>query len=492
MHTILFSATVFCAALIVPLHSSFAAPADSAQSRTVLVVPISGNVDPGMAAFIGRIGREAALHTNPIIIVEMDTFGGRVDAAFQISDTLVNIKSGETIAYVKNKAISAGALIALSCRKLVMKHSTTIGDCAPIAVSSEGPKMLGEKFQSPLRAKFRSIAKRGDYPQTLAEAMVTAEMIVYKVILPDTVLYIDSLEYGDMPARQKARVVSKKTIVAAGELLTMDDQEAQEYGFSQMSVDNIEDMLSKMGITNYSIVRMEESWSESFVRFIGTIAPILMMIGFAALYTEMKTPGFGIPGIVGIVCLGLVFAGQYLVGLADYTELLFIVLGAVLLAVELFVTPGFGLVGIAGLMIMAIGMVLSFQGFVVPKPEFPWQRELLQKNILTVLGSLLGSFVLIILFFRYMLPQLSRLMPGPYLSATLAQSHVDSDKKLEISAGDSGVVVKPLRPSGSARIGGRVYDVITDGEFIDKDEHVVVAQIQANHIIVARNKDNAS
>ncbi|MBD3393885.1 MAG: serine protease, partial [Chitinivibrionales bacterium] len=148
--------------------------------KTVFVVPVTGNVDPGMAAFIARGAREASTEADALLVIEMDTFGGRVDAALQIVDTLLNTPV-ETVAFVKTKAISAGALIALSCRRLVMKHTTTIGDCAPIALSNEGPRMLGEKFQSPLRAKFRTIARRNGYPETLAESMVTADMQVHKV-----------------------------------------------------------------------------------------------------------------------------------------------------------------------------------------------------------------------------------------------------------------------------------------------------------------------
>jgi membrane-bound serine protease (ClpP class) len=368
-----------------------------------------------------------------------------------------------------------------------MKHNTTIGDCAPIALSQEGPKMLGEKFQSPLRAQFRTMARRNNYPQALAESMVTEAMAVYRVEFSDTVVYIDSVEFADLPEEKKQSVVSRKTIVAAGELLTMDDQEALEYGFSMMSVENVEDMLAKMNVTSYTLERFEESWSETFVRIIGTLAPILMMIGFAALYTEMKTPGFGVPGIVGIVCLGLVFAGQYLVGLADYTELLLIVLGAALLAVELFVTPGFGVVGISGLLIMAAGMVLSLQGFVIPRPDMPWQRSLLERNLIVVMSSLLGSLVLILLFFRFVLPKVSRVVTGPYLSATLAQAHSDSGVAPGIVPGAKGVVVKPLRPSGIARFGDEAVDVIAEAEFIDAGERVRVGQIRGSTIIVERD-----
>ncbi|MCK5232265.1 MAG: serine protease, partial [Desulfobulbaceae bacterium] len=300
------------------------------SGQKVYVIPVSGDVEPGMAAFIKRAFRDASQYPDSIYVLEMDTFGGRVDSALQIVDTLLKDPGGKTIAFVENKAISAGALIALACNELVMKPNTTIGDCAPITFSSEGAKMLGEKFQSPLRAKFRTLAKKNGYPPALAEAMVTPDMIVYEVKLTGKTIYMDSQAFADLSPKEKENVLSKKTVVAKGELLTMDDHEARELGFSRMSAASIHEMLGRMGITDYEIININVSWSESLVRLISSIAPILMMIGMAALYTELKAPGFGVPGMVGIICLGLVFLNQYMVGLADHTELLLLALGIVL------------------------------------------------------------------------------------------------------------------------------------------------------------------
>ena len=139
-----------------------------------------------------------------------------VDAAFQIVDTLLRAPKGKTIAFVKNKAISAGALIALACSELAMREATTIGDCAPITYSNDGPKMMGEKFQSPLRAKFRSLAKRNGYPEALAESMVTKEMTVYKIVIGDSVMFLDSIEYADLPQYSRERISTKKDGGRAG------------------------------------------------------------------------------------------------------------------------------------------------------------------------------------------------------------------------------------------------------------------------------------
>jgi membrane-bound serine protease (ClpP class) len=367
-----------------------------------------------------------------------------------------------------------------------MRASTTIGDCAPIAYSGEGPKMLGEKYQSPLRATFRSLAKRNGFPQVLAEAMVTEGMAVYRLQFADSVSYVDSLEYADLAESVKKAVVSKKTVVGSGELLTMDDVEAVELGFSRGSVASLEELADMLGVARERITHVEQNWSETFVRFLTLIAPLLMLVGFAGLYIEMRTPGFGWPGGLGLACLALAFLGQHMVGLADYTELLLLGLGIVLLAVEVFVTPGFGLMGFAGLGLIAIGMVLSMQGFVLPTPSAPWQMHLVLVNFVKVLSSFLLSFILSLLFVRYVLPRVGAVVNGPYLAATLGQAHVDSDSIRTVSAGTTGVVVKPLRPAGKVRVGEEVYDMVTEGDFLESGAKVEVIRVEGNRIVVGR------
>jgi len=456
------------------------------STQKVYVIPVSGNVEPGMAAFFKRAFRDIGEDTKSLVVIEMDTFGGRVDSALDMVDTLLNVPKARTIAFVANKAISAGALIALACNELVMKKNTTIGDCAPITYSEQGPKVMGEKFQSPLRAKFRTLAKRNGYPERLAESMVTAEMEVYEVKMAGKTRYMDSREFEDLSPEEKKLVQSKRTVVAKGELLTMDDAEAYELGFSRMSVSNMDEMLQKMAITDYELIRIEETWSETLVRFIGSIAPILMMIGLAALYIEIKAPGFGLPGIVGITCLALVFLNQYLVGLADYTELLLIITGMVLLGFELFVTPGFGVAGFLGLICISLGMTLGLQDFVIPDPSLPWQKELLINNITQVLGVFLCAFVLSLLFLQYIFPKLSKIIKGPYLDATLEKAHADSREAGAVSVWKTGIAMTSLRPSGKVKINGEVFDVVTEGEFMDKGTPVKVMEINGNRIIVSK------
>jgi membrane-bound serine protease (ClpP class) len=454
-------------------------------SEGLFVVPISGDVEPGMAAFLRRALSDIPDTPQTVIVVEMDTFGGRVDSALEMVDTLTAVKQAKTVAFVTNKAISAGALIALACNQLVMKRNTTIGDCAPITYSSEGPKMLGEKFQSPLRAKFRALAKRNGYPAVLAEAMVSADMQVYRVKRDGKVVFMDSLEYEDLTADQRERITSKQTVVAKGELLTMDDTEALDLGFSSMSVTGFEEMQAQMGLSDQVAVRIQKSWSEDLVGLIGKISPILMLIGLGSLYTEIKSPGFGVPGAVGILCLALVFFNQYLVGMASYTELLIIVIGVVLMGFELFVLPGFGIAGIAGILCITAGLLLSLQDFVVPDPDLPWERALLISNLVKVLGAALGAFGLALFILRYLFPRLSKTLHGPYLAATLADSRLALPVTTTLGAGQTGTALTPLRPSGIATIDGERYDVVTQGGFVPKGAEIRVISIKGTRIVVA-------
>jgi len=456
----------------------------SQKKQKVYIIPVTGTVEPAMAAYIKRALEGIKDETDAVFVFKMDTFGGRVDAALDIVDTISNVPRGKTIAFVEKRAISAGALIALSSNLLFMKENTIIGDCAPIIQTQEGQQMAGEKIQTVLRAKFRALAKKNNYPVVLAQSMVTIDMEVYEVVMDGQKKFMEKKAYDDLTEDEKKQIKSKKTIVAKGELLTMHDAEAFDLGFSRKTVKDINEALVSLGYESLDIITIEESWSESMIRFLQPFLPILMLIGIGAIYTEIKAPGFGLPGITGIICLGLVFFSQYLVGLADYTELLLLLLGVLLLGVEVFVLPGFGAAGISGLIFIAAGLVLSFQGFVVPDPSLPWEGTLLMKNLAQVLGSFMFAFLISLFMIRFVLPRLSKIVKGPYLEATLSQSHVDVTTALGVTPGDIGIAHSFLRPSGKIMINNKKIDAITQGEFIDQGTIVVIDRIDRNRVIV--------
>jgi len=452
------------------------------------IIPVSGTVEPGMAAYVNRALKSVKDDTQALLVFKMDTFGGRVDSAFEIVEAISDIPRERTIAYVEKKAISAGALIALSAGTLIMKENTLIGDCAPIIQTGDGQKEAGEKTQTVLRAQFRTLAKRNGYPQVLAEAMVTKGMEVYQVTQDGQKRYMDKTAYEDLTEPEKKKISQKKTIVGEGELLTMDDREALDFGFSRQSVKNLDDALAYLEVQDYDRVQMSETWSEGLVRALQPFLPILMLLGIGAVYTEIKAPGFGIPGLIGILCLGLVFFNQYLVGLADYTELLIFLIGFLLLGAEVFVLPGFGIAGITALIFLVAGLVLSFQDFVLPDPALPWEGQLMVKNLGLVMGSALGALFVSFFMIRFVLPRISTLVQGPYLSATLEDSHADSTEAMKVCAGDTGKALTHLRPSGKVSICGNKIDAITRGEFIDSGRGIRVAEVSQNHVIVEKQE----
>jgi len=451
---------------------------------TVYVGCISGDVEPAMTAYVKRM-LEIADKPDAVLILKMDTFGGRVDAALNIVDILTRTKHAKTIAFVTQKAISAGALITLACHSIYMKPHTTIGDCAPIIYDSDGPQMLGEKFQSPLRAKFRALAKKNGYPPLLAEAMVSSEKAVYEIMyLSNDVVFMDQHAFNDLNDQQKKEIKQKKTIVPKNELLTMDDTEAHVLGFSKKSVNDVEDILQDLALSDQPVINIEETWSEQMVRWIYSVSSILLLIGMAAMYMELKSPGFGVFGIVGLIVLGIVFFAQYFVGLSDHLELLLIAMAIILMGFEIFVFPGFGLSGLSAIACIALALIFSFQDFVIPSPNMPWEGQLMINNSIKVLGSSVLAWILSIVLFRLILPKTSHFVSGPYLDTSLSDAHVTDQSTMRPCMGDTGVAQTILRPSGKMTVGKDLYDVVTQGEFVPQGSEVRVVDIKGARIIV--------
>lgn len=465
-------------AVVLGCAAIFPSPLFAAEGE-VHVIPISGEVSPSMAAFVERAVKET--QGASLVIFEMDTFGGRVDSALKIVDAITHMDV-PTTAWVKTKAISAGALIALSADTLYMKAGTTIGDCAPITIGEDGPKMLGEKFQSPLRAKFRALARKNGYSEVLAESMVSEGLEVVSFEDEGKTIYMDRHDYDEL-AEKPAPV---KTVVKEGELLTMDDVEAKNLGFSKESLGSAESVSKALGFEGTIHGRVAPSWSEELAHWILTITPILMMIGLGALYTELKAPGFGVFGIIGVVALGLALFGHHLTGLATYAEILLIVIGFLLIIVEILILPGFGVAGVGGFLLVLVGLLLSLQDFTLPSPDMPWQMNQFKGNLMVVVVSFGASLLFAMAAVRWLIPAMGGRVSGPYLDADLGASKADSKEISRIAMGERGVAISMLRPAGKAEFHGEPFDVVTRGDFIEPGTPVVVSEISSNRIVVTK------
>lgn len=457
----------------------------------VVVIPVEEQVDFGLLAYLRRSIKEAEAKNPDILVFKVNTYGGELQSAFDIVDLLMGITKCSTYAYVEQKAISAGALISLANNRIAMGKGTTIGDCAPITQGEGGIVMLGEKIQSPLRAKFRTLAEKNGYPTLMTEAMVTADMGVVAALPADAPKtkapgpkpwkFFTGKQWENLDEKEKKAFSTHKVIAAEGQLLTITDQEAAEYGLSQGSYGSIDEFIKDRGWEK--IGETATTWSEDMVRFIGTLAPVLMLIGFGALYMEFKTPGISIFGLVGIICLSIVFGSKYAVGLADHTELLLLLGGFALFMAEIYLFPGTFIAGALGLLLMLAALSLSFQSFTVPDPEMPWEMQDMLDNLALTFGMAAAAIVIPFAAVRFLGDRLPA-RGGIISAATLAGARVESAEVALTSVGMPGIAKTPLRPTGKALLDGHTLEVSSRGEFIEAGAEVEVFRIDGNTIVV--------
>ena len=480
------SAPIFVSVLLIVVGLGF--PQEGTPTSEgppiVAVIPVKGMVDTGLATYMERAIGRARQAGASYMIFEIDTPGGLVDSGTDIHSLLIGITDAKTVAFVTNQALSAGALIALSCNSLVMKKGTRIGDVEPITVTAEGMKELGEKYQTNLRAIFRVNAERNGYPEKLSEAMVTKELEVLRVTLEDgKETYLTSDEFDRLSEEEK-KGAKTEVIVREGELLTMTSAEAKELGFADAVVVDRAELLDFYDLGEAKVVEMIPTWSEELARLIQRYGIIFLGLGLLGIYLEIKTPGFGVPGILGISCLVIFFLGKYVVGLAEEVDILLFVIGIALLALEIFVIPGFGVAGILGILFIIAGIYLASVPFWIPRelPDFQrlttwaWQFSLA-----------LGSVVVIGFILARYLPRVG--LPGKLMITAqekVSEGYVAGRREEEGLDGKVGISVTKLRPAGKAEIDDRVLDVVAEGEFIEKGEKVVVVNARGTKVVVRK------
>ncbi|MDY3922402.1 MAG: NfeD family protein [Hallerella porci] len=458
-----------------------------ASAKTAAWISLEGDVDPGMYEYTARAIGDAVQKNPDYIIFDINTFGGRLDAAFDIVDTIMGIKNAKTIAFVSKKAISAGALIALSSKELYMLPGTTIGDCAPIVQNSDGtPQIVGEKIQSPLRAKFRNLAQKNNYPELLSMAMVSPDLSVLELKHKDSTLAVEAAKYEKWNAKEKAFWGTPKVLVEAGELLTMTDEEAVALHFSKGTPESRDAFEKSLEIE--ATHEIEITWSEKLARFIANISGILLILGFGALYLEFKTPGFGIFGVVGILLIATVFLGQYANHLDDFLPAIFLVLGIGLFVLEILVFPGTFFFGIGGIFCMGIALVLTFDITSIPAFIPGGNSSAILPILFYIIGCALLATIFPIVASKYLIP----LLPEgwtPMLKADLETAKSPTENVALVQVGEKGKAETLLRPVGHARFNGKSFDVQTKGEMINAGETVCVIEISDGRIWVEKSED---
>ncbi len=470
------------------------------------VIICKGMIDDGLYKSIRRRTKIALDAGVDYLIFEIGTYGGLLQsgddiAKYFILDIPQMSDKAQTVAYITTEAISAGAMISVSCRDIIMRENTTIGDCAPIVLGGKLEGVEREKTESFTRAAFTRAAEANGYPAALLKAMVTMQIEVYLV---------ENLQTGDneffeskeLPTDPNIYDIDNKAlIVEDDELLTLTASQALEYGIARATVQDLAgalDFLAERDGVSFTgePILLETTWSEEMVRKVNhpAVMGILIMLALLGVYVEFNTPGLGLPGLVAVICFTIIIGSKYIHGLANWIEVALFIAGIILLLIEFMVLPGFGIAGFTGIVCIFAGLF----GMLIKNPpdKLPWPSNALDWSDFTqgVLGLSIGfvGFVVLAWLLSKYLPRI-QFLSGLILVPTAAKQgstmHVSMTKPVEseitsVNVGDTGEVISTLRPTGKVKFGDAVVDVVAEGDFLNEGTKVEIIEIHGNRVVV--------
>jgi len=406
-----------------------------AVAKTYLV-PVEGEIDPALAVFVDEALSRAEREGASGVAFLVNTPGGRVDAAIRIADRILESPL-PTLAVVQN-AFSAGALVSLAAQQVAMLPGSEIGAALPVQVIP-GVKYeaADRKIISALKGKFRSIAEARHRPAKIAEAMVDPEIAI-------------------------------EGLTKEGEPLTLSAEKAVEVGIADFQATTLSEALAKAGFSP-ELVRVDPGARVRAARFLtsSTVAAILLAVGVLGLLIEALTPGFGVPGLVGLLALALYFLGGYLAGMSGALEILLFFGGVLLLLAEIFLIPGFGVAGIGGIAAILASIYFTFGNQTL--------------YVASVAVLIIAAGLLLALRF---LPR-TRAGRALVLESAIA-GEAPPEEKLRPLEGAIGKALTPLRPAGVAQFGERKVDVVAEGEFIEKGSTVRVVRVEGVRVVVRK------
>ncbi len=516
-----------------------------ATARAVVIVcPIDGEINPSMAVVVERAVEKARVLEASAIVFRIDTPGGRVDSAIEIT-TSIQKAPCKTIAYIEGMgAISAGAVISYACNVITTTPVATMGAAQPVVLGGPtGMIPAEEKSVSFVRAKIKALADSRGHNRDIAVAMVDKDIELrgmrrddgtYRVYSVDSAIPFEAnppparvnesvnpikklLDPTNLlpglpespapapatapPARSSAPPPEAGTVVfedgsvlllERGKLLTLTPEECLKYGVIETTVMSVEEALDFYDVDGREFVAITPTWAEGVYEFLTspTIAGLLLMLGMGGLYFEVKTPGFGLPGIIGITSLALLFGSNYVLGLTDVIDVILISSGLILIVIEMFVIPGFGVAGVAGILCFIVGIYLSFVNFTFP--EYSWQFQ--------QLWDVGYTFVVAMVTFTAMLLATWRLLlKTPFYNMLVLENTQDIVDDYTVQTGEvseahmglHGIASSMLRPTGRGRFGGRNVQVVTRGDFIEAGTPIVIVEADGNRYVVEQTPEDS-
>ncbi|CAN7316087.1 NfeD family protein [Rossellomorea sp. LjRoot5] len=420
------------------LGGTFVQPliSSAANSDKVYVIPIQKEVERGLHAFLERAIKDAEDDNAELIIFDIDTPGGLVDAAGDIGQLLDGIDV-KTIAFVNDHALSAGAFISLHADEIYMVPNGQMGAAA--VIDQEG-NAADKKAQSYWLSAMKSAAEsNGRDPQ-------------YALAMADESLVIEELG------------------IEKGELLTLGSKEAKEIGYSEGTVKNLDELYETLGVDKSSVNRVDETFAEKLARFITNpvVVPILLSLASIGLIVELYSPGFGIAGSIGLISLVLFFYGHLVAGLAGYETIVLFVIGIILIVAEFFL-PG-GLAGVLGIGAIVASIMLA-------------GGDMMQMGV-SVLIALLIAVATVIIFVKVFGKKMKFFNKIILNDSTSTESgYVSNANRLDL-IGRMGVTKTPLRPSGTVIVDDERIDAVTEGGFIKAGEKVKIVKVEGSRIVV--------
>ena len=446
--------------------------------------------------FVRRSVEKAKIAKSDIVIFDIDTFGGRVDSALQITTLIGSLKEATTIAYITagpestGVSWSAGALISFSCDEIYMAPGTSMGAAAPVYQTNEGMKMAEEKVVSAVRTQMAAFAQKNNYPTSIALAMVDSDVELLEIYIDGEMKVASRNDLVDIKRELKGsneKLEEGKIISEKGKLLTLTANEMEKYGVSKGTYDFQTELVKHLGISESNVTLTEESSSDKLISFLtsGVVMTILIAIALVALYVEINSPGFGIPGTISLISFAIIFASNIMLGQAGSFEIIIFIVGVILLILEIFIIPGFGVAGISGIILIVLSLILSMQDFIIPTVDWEW--GIFFKNVLNVGVSFVIS-IFIMMIIAQALPKASFFQR---LALNAAQNTsegftVQDEAEINKFIGKKGISVTTLRPSGKAEINGEVVEVVSDGEFVEKGTNIEVIDVTSNKIIIRK------
>ncbi len=478
----------------------------SAQDNAlVYVIDIRNEIGSGLGTYISdsiQLAEEAGADA---IVFDVDTPGGRVDSAVNIIRSIQDTQL-PTIAFVNRQAISAGAMISIACNQIVMTSGGTIGDSAPVDIQGQE---AGEKAISYIQGTIRSTAERENRNPDIAEAMVDKELVLVK-LSDGQIVKLRPEEY----ATREGDGEQMEILCAQGKLLTLSTKQALQYNFADAQAETVTELLAQYQIvevagtklplteegikkqqrtygfsevtplktlTDARVVAVEATLADKIVFFLTNplISSLLLSLGLLGIFIEIRTPGFGIPGFLGLLCVGLFFGGHMLTKIgAEWAFLLFL-LGIALIALEIFVVPGFGIAGIFGITFM-----LASAFFVFDK-AYDFRNAILWLSVSVILSAALSILAVVLL------PETQLFRKFALSTVMDAQMgyHSSSPEDFQDYLGKPGTALTPLRPSGTARIENKRVDVVTVGDFIPQNSAIRVIEVEGSKVFVEAVED---